>query len=440
MLAGMASTAVTASAGWEAPSPRVAVAVTASGWDAPSRRVAELIRTGASALLEDPDALFAEVDAAVLAAAPARLTADPAITAAAVATDHANILHWSRHNVSRPGAPVPPNLSPEVLDLARDIVRRGLDDATLNTYRIGQNVAWRAWMALAFTLTHDADELRELLDVTARSIFSFVDETVAGIQELIEREREQLVGGTHAERLETVNLVLEGAPITSERASARLRYELARPHTAAVVWSEADVPDQGELERAADALARASAAGHPFTVIASTRSLWVWFAEGRATDLARVRAHLAGAGDVRVALGSTAAGMEGFRRSHLDALATQRLMNRTCEDLRVASYEDVQLVALSSHDEQGAAELVTRTLGDLATADPELRETLRVYIREQFSASRAARALFAHRNTVLNRLARARELLPAPLEGRGLQVGLALEIVHWLGPRAPGAG
>ncbi len=37
------------------------------------------------------------------------------------------------------------------------------------------------------------------------------------------------------------------------------------------------------------------------------------------------------------------------------------------------------------------------------------------------------------RNTVLNRLARARELLPVPLEGRGLAVGLALEIVHWLG-------
>jgi DNA-binding PucR family transcriptional regulator len=132
--------------------------------------------------------------------------------------------------------------------------------------------------------------------------------------------------------------------------------------------------------------------------------------------------------------------MDGFRRSHLDALATQRLMQRMPGALRLASYEDVQLVALTAADEEGAADFVTRTLGRLAAADPELRETLRVYIREEFSASRAARALYAHRNTVLNRLARARELLPAPLEGRGLQVGLALEIAHWLGdaPR-PGA-
>jgi DNA-binding PucR family transcriptional regulator len=404
-----------------------------TAWDPPSDRVAALIREGVSAMLADPDALFAEVDAAVLAAAPRQIAADPAITAATIASDRANIVHWADANFRRPGAPVPANLSPEVLDLTRDIVRRGVDDTALNTYRIGQNVAWRAWMAQAFTLTDDADELRELLDVTSRSIFAFVDDTIAGIQELIDREREQLLRGMHAERLETVNLILEGAPVTSARASARLRYELARRHTGAVIWSETEVSDPGELEQAADALARTCGAGAPFTVAATTRSLWVWCADGDAPRLDALHAHLAAAPGVRIALGTTADGMEGFRRSHLDALATQRLMHRMPRELRVASYEDVQLVALATQDEEGAREFVTRTLGDLATADPLLRETLRVYIREEFSASRAARALYAHRNTVLNRLARARELLPVPLEGRGLAVGLALEIVHWLG-------
>ncbi|HEY6761836.1 MAG TPA: helix-turn-helix domain-containing protein [Baekduia sp.] len=394
-------------------------------WESPSPRVAELIRAGATALLAQPAALFDEVDAAVLEATPPRLAGDPAIATAAVQTNHANILHWATANTRRPGAHVPANLSPAVLDLARDIVRRGLDETTLTTYRIGQNVAWRAWMALAFTLTDDPEELRELLDVTARSIFAFVDETVEGIRELIEREREELVGGTHAERLETVNLILEGAPITSARASERLRYELAGTHTAAVVWTDEDA-GQGALESAADALARTAGARRAFTVVASTRALWAWFA-------APVPETFAPPPGVRVALGTTAAGMEGFRRSHLDALATQRLMHRMPDDLRLASYQDVQLVALSAHDEEGTAEFVARTLGRLATADAELRETLRVYIREEFSASRAARALYAHRNTVLNRLARARDLLPAPLEGRGVQVGLALEIVHWLG-------
>ncbi len=78
---------------------------------------------------------------------------------------------------------------------------------------------------------------------------------------------------------------------------------------------------------------------------------------------------------------------------------------------------------------------MARTLGELANAEPELRHTLRTYIREQCSPSRAARALFAHRNTVLGRLHRAEQLLPAPLEQRSVEVGLALEILHWLGPQ-----
>lgn len=402
-------------------------------WPAPSPAVAALIRTGATAFLEDPGRLFEEVDAAVLAATPSRLVGDPAITAATVATNHANILHWANANVRRPGEPVPANLSPAVVDIARDIVRRGLDDATsLNTYRIGQNVAWRFWMARAFALTEDPEELRELLDVTARSIFSFVDETVSGIQDLIDAEREQLVRGTHAERLETVNLVLEGAPITVARASERLRYELAARHTAAVVWSEDDRP----LEPAAEALARAAGAGGlPFTVSATARTLWVWWADARdAAPAAEALASALPAG-VRAALGTTASGIDGFRRAHLDALATQRLMQRMPADRRVASYEDVQLVALTAADDARAADFVARTLGDLATAPEELRETLRVYLREGSSASRAARALYTHRNTVLNRLAKARDLLPAPLEERGVPVALALEIVHWLGVR-----
>src|SRR5206468_13027852 len=90
-------------------------------------------------------------------------------------------------------------------------------------------------------------------------------------------------------------------------------------------------------------------------------------------------------------------------------------------------------------DEQRAREFVARTLGTLADADRELRDTLGVYIREQFSAACTARALYTHRNTVLNRLQRAERLLPLPLARRGLEVGAALEIAQWLGtqPAAP---
>jgi DNA-binding PucR family transcriptional regulator len=408
---------------------------TPAHWDRPSPRIADLIRTALTGILAAPDDLFDEIDAATLVAGSA-IAADPALAEAVRRTNRANLRHWAEASLRDPGARVPPNLGPDTLGIARDLVRRGLDDAALDSYRTGQNVAWRWWMQLAFTLTSDPEELRELLDVTARSIFAFVDETLAGIAAQIDLERDMLTRGTLAERLEVVTLILEGAPIRPDRAAARLSYALDRHHTAAIVFGDAPQPDQGVLERAAEAVARAAGAGRPLSVVASASALWAWVPGETGPDLDALRRALGGLPDVRIALGPTAFGLDGFRRSHLDALATQRLLHRTREDVRLATFDEVQVVALATQDEERAHELVERTLGALATAAPELRETVRVYLREESSATRAARALFTHRNTVINRLARAEELLPAPLAGRGLQVALALEIVRWLGARA----
>src|SRR3712207_3598711 len=112
------------------------------------------------------------------------------------------------------------------LTTARDLVRRGLDATALEFYRVGQNIGWRRWMELGFSLTRDPDELQEFLEVSSRSIFSYVDEVIAAVAEQIDRERDELTRGTHAQRLEVVSLLLEGAPIGAQRASVRLGYDV----------------------------------------------------------------------------------------------------------------------------------------------------------------------------------------------------------------------
>jgi DNA-binding PucR family transcriptional regulator len=397
--------------------------------------VAELIRATTTELLLHADELFDEVDQAVLASQPEQAVADPDSIAAIRTSNRANLAHWGTSNLRDPGARVAPIASDETLELAREIVRRGLDDTSLEAYRVGQNIAWRRWMQTAFALADDQDTLREMLDVTARSIFTFVDETLALIHEAMERERAQLVSRTHTERLEVVNLILEHAPITVQRASTRLRYPVTATHTAAIVWSERVGPrDAGQLEAAAEALSRAAGSPRPLTVAPTADTLWVWLA----SDQTSIPDALPP--DVRVALGTPHSGIDGFRRSHLNALVTQRLMRRMPNEVRVAGFADVQLVALAAQDEERASQFVNSTLGELAGAEPALRETLRVYIRERFSAARTARAMFTHRNTVQNRINRAEELLPVSLDEQGLEVGLALEILHWLGPpHAPAA-
>lgn len=358
--------------------------------------------------------------------------ADPALLAATVRNTRANVQFWAEAIVNDPATPVPANEAPQVIGTARDLVRRGLDDVVAENVRRGQNAAWRTWTHIALELTDDRDELRELLDYSARSLFAFVDALSTVIAAGMQAEREQLRGGTHTQRLETVGLIVDGAPITRERAATRLGYDLEAAHLAAVVWLEELRPEASSLERAAEAVALAGGATRPLTVTASAGVLWVWVAARTAPDLAELEQALDGIPLVRVALGRVASGIEGFRRSHLDAVATQRLLMRAPGGVRLADWETVRLAALLYEDEARAQEFVRSTLGDLAGADEVLRETLRLFLREQSNAARAARRLFTHRNTVLTRVSRAEQLLPRPLADTSVDVAVALDVDRWI--------
>jgi DNA-binding PucR family transcriptional regulator len=403
-------------------------------WERPTERVRELIRHGAELVLNAQSDWLEELDQATLSAANVEeLAADPVLNVATRRSTRANLLHWAAANVSDPGAPVPANLGPEPLAIARDLVRRGLSESALQAYRVGQNVAWQRWMAIAFALTSDPDELRELLDVSARSLFAFVDATLAGIAEQMQIERDELIRGTHAERLEAVALILDGAPISRQRAEARLGYKLEQTHTAAVVWSDEPQSDSSLLERAIEALTRIADAHAPLSVIAGAGTRWVWIPGKVAPGDRRLFRSLDQMPGVRIAVGSTARGIEGFRRSHLDAITTQRMLARLNSTQRIAGFEAVQLVALVTEDPDRADRFIMQTLGDLEGASPELRGTVLTFVNEQCNASRAAAKLFTHRNTLLRRISRAEQLLPRLLEENSVHVAVALEMKHWRG-------
>ncbi|MGV9675788.1 helix-turn-helix domain-containing protein [Nocardia sp. NPDC003482] len=406
-------------------------------WEPPTPRIAELLRTAVEMVLVDPESIYRVIDEASLAAAGPPVAVEPGVAEAIRACVRANLGHWCAANLHAPGVPVSANLSAENVDLARAVVRHGFDEMLVTNFHAGQNAAVRTFTQFAFLLSTDPHEIRELLDLMMASIFAFVDATLTGVFDLIQRERRQLADLDHTERMETINLVLAGAPIGADRAARRLGYPLDGPHLAAIVWSDSYPLVPEALDAAADALARMTGAAHPLTVTPSPATLWVWVPAATRPDPDLVHKALESAPGTRMALGSIGSGAAGFRRSHLDAVATQRLMRRLRAPTRLATYDEVEVVALTADDEERAHEFVTRTLGDLIGAEPELLQTLRVYLQQGWNAARTARILFAHRNTIVYRLDRARALLPRPLEHSALQVALALEIVSVLGRTAP---
>jgi DNA-binding PucR family transcriptional regulator len=402
-------------------------------WPKLSPRIAELFRRGAEQALDPRDDWVRELHEAALGAGRMRRVArDPVLAEATRRANLANLLHWALANVQHPGRRVQANTGQEVLETARDMVRRGYDETGLDAYRTGQNVAWRRWMEICFGLTSDPDELRELLDASALSISTFIDDTIAAVSARMEVEHAELTLGASAERRATVTLLLEGAPISRDRAQTQLGYGLAGPHTAAIIWSPAGGSPE-HLEAVAEAVMRAGGCAHRLTVVASAAALWIWFPAARAPQPAQLSAPLAGYPGVRVAVGRAGHGVDGFRASHLDAAATQRMLTRLTSPQQVARYDDVQLVALLTTEPTQADEFVADTLGGLLHADAATQEAVLVYIQEQCSTTRTAKRLYTHRNTVLRRLARADELLPRPLAENVLGVGAALDVLRWRG-------
>ncbi|RAK30447.1 DNA-binding PucR family transcriptional regulator [Actinoplanes lutulentus] len=396
-----------------------------------SPRVRELFRRGAEVAANPRADWIEELHRASLSGARMRAVVDdPVLAAATRRANLANLLHWAAANVRDPGDRVPVTSGPEVLEAARDLVRRGLDQGGLDAYRTAQSVAWRRWMEICFDLGPSPADLRELLDISSLSISTFIDDTVAAIAERMAAERAELTRGAHAERRATVTLLLEGAPISRVRAEAQLGYGLTGPHTAFILWSPA-ATGTGPLEAAAEAVMRATGAAHRLTVLASAAALWVWLPAATTCDSAEVTERLARTPGVRVAVGRPGTDVDGFRRSHLDAITTQRMLTRLASSQQIGRYRDVQLVALLTADPARADEFLTDTLGDLLHADATLHEAVRTYVRELGNTSRTAERLFTHRNTILRRLARADELLPRPLADDIVTVGAALEVLRW---------
>jgi DNA-binding PucR family transcriptional regulator len=366
------------------------------------------------------------------------LASDPTIMAEVRASNRANA-EAILTVLSRPaGALGTSDVPPEALDVVRTVIRRGLDlEIVYRAYRRGQSVLWRDFMACAAEVPSPTDDLISLLAESSALTFDYIDLVIGQLVAAAHREREEIVGGALARRIESVRLILDGAPVDPKVGSERLGHELSQWHTGVVLWSAPGTEVHGVLESVALQLSRAMDARPPLTIAAGTASLWAWIGT---TELPAREALREVGGrlpdGVRVAVGSTRRGVGGFRATHAEAIDVQALVGGHAGGSSIALHEDHEVTLLAGRDVHVAADFVQRVLGDLAHDSPAsatLRETVRIFLAEGGNAPRAAAQLFTHRNTVLQRIERASRLLGHRPEENRLSVAVALELAQDLG-------
>ncbi|MFZ2174919.1 MAG: helix-turn-helix domain-containing protein, partial [Rhodococcus sp. (in: high G+C Gram-positive bacteria)] len=143
-----------------------------------------------------------------------------------------------------------------------------------------------------------------------------------------------------------------------------------------------------------------------------------------------------------VVAGQVGHGLEGFRRSHLEAQSVERLIRLRPEPTRTTTtaHEDIDLEVLLLADPEAARQFVKRHLGPLAADDPrmaELRSTLRLYLDMDRSISKVAAEEHISRNTVTYRVQQAFSICAHSVGAPTTKLRAALLVCDWLGGSSP---
>lgn len=339
---------------------------------------------------------------------------------------------------------VPPDqatLPPLAAEQMRRFVRRGTSlDTLLRAYQVGHAIFFREWAAVAHRILHDPQRASDAIELGARWTFEYVAALSARTVEEYREESERWVNSAAAGRLEAVEALLSERAADVDGLERRLGYDLRRRHLGFVVWTDPDEPaaDAPALVRrgaAADRLAAALGLGRPLLVPldGSLTAGWVGVPDGKVSPPARLEDD--GAAGAKIALGTAAASVDGFRLSHRQAMQARRVAELTGAGAgSVTSYPDIALVALASHDQPQARAFVAAELGLLAAADKQtakLASTLLVYLQEGMSPRRVARRLRIHENTVANRVRAAEQLLGHPIGERTAELEVALRMARF---------
>jgi len=337
------------------------------------------------------------------------------------------------HKIPEESITVPPAAA----EYARRFAQHGLSlEALLRAYRIGHNRFTRWGVAALAEVTTTPGELAAATNHLVLRTDVYIDRVAEALVEIYESERRRWDRRTDAARTAQLRIVLDNDSLSSRAAQDLLGVPLDGWHLAAVGWAE-DGTVRGARRVLAESLGR-----DVLTAVVDDATLWAWATSARrpAVDLDALAARLAAAGGgVRVAFGSPAPGLAGFRDSHREALRAREVAESAPGTHGpIVSFDDVAVAALLTGHPALLRGWVRRVLGDLAADDEataRLRQTVHALLTCGGSYTAAAAALHVHKNTVHYRVQRAEELRGRPIADNRLDLEVALRACELLGPR-----
>ena len=369
-----------------------------------------------------------------------------ALLEASVSENVATALHILEHGIDVENVHAPAAAG----EYARRLAQRGAPmPALLRSYRIGAT-RFQDWCLRELPRhTGDAAILSATGPWIAETIAVYIDRVSEEIVAIYAAEQGNWLRNLSVARTARTRALLRGDRVDIDSSEAILGYRLRQQHVGLVCWVDRAEASGGALtlleQATAELCGLLDGAGRPLFLPRDESSAWAWVPLGARSDASLKTEPATAAEGVRFALGTAGASLPGFRRTHEQALGAQSVAVAAGPSGRaVTCFGDVAPLALMSGSVELVRVWVGETLGALADTDENcarLRDTLRIFLRENGSFKATAERLTLHKNTVQYRVRRAEEGLGVTLAEHRLDVELALLASHWFGDavlRRPG--
>lgn len=339
------------------------------------------------------------------------------------------------------------SVPPAAAEYARRFAQHGLSlDALLRAYRIGHNRFLRWNVAALGEIAATPGDLAAAANHLVLRTDVYTDRVTQSLIEIYESERRRWDSRADAARVAQLRVVLDSDSLSTRSAQNLTGLPLDGWHVAAVCWVEEGTADPAAPLHATRRIIAECLGRSVETVAVDDMTLWAWATSPGRTpvDIKTLSDRLASVTPIRVALGSPAYGLTGFRATHREALRARVVVEAAPQvHRRVVRFDDVAVAALLTDHPTELRTWVRRVLGALANDDEataRLRQTVRALLACGGSYTAAAALLHVHKNTVHYRVQRAEELRGQPIAEGRLDVEIALLACDLLGPRVLSPG
>jgi DNA-binding PucR family transcriptional regulator len=331
------------------------------------------------------------------------------------------------------------------LEHARRLAQRGVDaDFLVRTYRLGHQAVVKIVLEELRDAQLDTHLALDVFEEITSTSFRYIDRISPLVLAAYQMERDRWLANQNRLRALRVREVLGGTEIDVDEVTNVIRYPLQRIHLSLIVWC-AESEKGNELvvmERFIAELAKSLGTDErPLFVAGDRVTGWAWLpltTEEAPDSARRIREFASARSDAPwIAAGDPLPGVEGFRRSHQQALVARAVVMASGSHppaVTLASDPGLVVAAQFCADLKQARAWVGDVLGPLASAtdsDERMRETLKEFLQSGSSFKATADELHLHVNSVKYRVQRALERRGKPICDDRLDVEVALLLCHW---------